>query len=162
MNLQVTGLGPALPSLVGTRCPISKTNRPLLVFGFQFLGQILSARQTTTALWHYLPTCICVKDLLCDNFQSYPLHLVTQRIRYEHLWTDNMSRSTNRSEDANGLFESSKPCSYNSHSLWYWYIPFLRMVRRSAAGCWDRSSWLSGNPWLLLHQYWSYKLLVST
>ena len=95
---------------------------------------------------------------LCCKIQSYLLHLVTQRNRYEHWWTDKVPRCMNPSEGANWLFESSLPCSHNSHSLWYWYIPFLRMARSLAAEYWDRLSCLLSNPFFQVHQCWSCKL----
>ena len=67
----------------------------------------------------------------------------------EHFWTDNVLRSMKWYESAKCLFETSWPCSYNSHSLWNWYIPLLSMVYLSVAGCWDHLS--SSKPYEMFH-----------
>ena len=100
------------------------------------LGQILTARQTTTALLHYLPTCICVKDWLCSNVQSYPRHLVTQQSLFEHSWTGNVSRSMNQCEGANWLFESYWPCSYRR-------VPYTFYVKHDWGDLFSRESWFT-------------------
>ena len=86
------------------------------------------------------PTCNFAKGWLVGNIQSYHRYLMTERSLCEHFWTDNVLRSMKWYESAKCLFETSWPCSYNSHSLWNWYIPLLSLVYLLVAGCLDQLS----------------------
>ena len=143
-----------------TNCGVFKLGNLFLLGGWPLFSwnKKITVLQTTTALWYHSWTCICVKGWFHCNTQSYLLHLL-QRSRYEHSRTDNMARGMNQCERAYRFLEISRPCSYNSHSLWYWHIPFLHMDCHLIAGCWDQLSWLLSNPLLPVHQCWSCKLL---